>query len=163
MNSKKNTNSNYEIDDLSYIAEMEHIINGVWHRYEVEIAASGYGWDDILDWADYIVSVDLDNISKATKNSIAGGKEEDILQEYNDYKSFKKMPSLKIENGILTVGGISKTIKKPVMIVWFNQSKSLRFFTMTDNEELMRRYVETKIRRTFNSPDAMKLARPVQG
>ena len=72
------------------------------------------------------------------------------------------MPSLKEENGILSIGGISKALKGHVMIVWFNQSKSLRFFTMKDYEELMIRYVETMIRRTFNSPDAMKLARPVK-
>ena len=158
----KNSNSNYEIDDMSYIAEMKHTMHGIWHCYDVEIAASGYGWEDILDWADYLVSVDLDDISKATKNSFAGEKEEDILHEYNQYKSFKEMPSLKEENGILSIGGISKALKGHVMIVWFNQSKSLRFFTMKDYEELMIRYVETMIRRTFNSPDAMKLARPVK-
>ena len=159
----KNTNSKYDIDDISYIAEMKHTMNGIWHRYDVDIAAMGYGWDDILDWANYMVKVDLDNISKVSKTLISGEKEEDILHEYIKYKNFDEMPSLKLENGLLSVGGISKAIKGLVQIVWFNQSKFLRFFTTTDNEELMTRYVETMIRRTFNSPDAMKLAKPIKG
>ena len=74
-------------------------------RYDVDIAARGYGWDDILDWADYIVSVDLDDISRVSKAFIAGENEDDILHEYTQYKNFKEMPSLKEENGVLRLFG----------------------------------------------------------
>ena len=153
----------YEIDDMSYIAEMEHTKCGAWERYDFEIAARGYGWDDMIDWADYMTSADLDNISKVSKNLIPGANDEDILDEFLKYKNFKEMPSLKMESGVLSIGGISKSIGVPVMIVWTNQTQFLRILTVIDNDEILRRYTETVIRRTFNTPDAMKLAKPIKG
>lgn len=117
----------------------------------------------MIDWADYMTSADLENISKVSKNSIPGANDEDILEEFLNYKSFKEMPSLKMESGVLSIGGISKSIGVPVMIVWTNQTQFLRILTVIDNDEILRRYTETMIRRTFNTPDAMKLAKPIQG
>ena len=161
-NGSVSSNSAYEIDDMSYIAEIKHSMCGAWHQYDVSLAARGYGWGAMLDWADYMVSADLDHISKASKSMIVGAPEENILDEYIKIGSFKEMPLLQEEAGILSVGGMSKTVGGPVQIVWINQTRFLRFFTITDNEDLMRRYVETVIRRTINTPDAMKLARPVE-
>ena len=62
---------------------------------------------------------------------------------------------------MLAVGGISRVLKAPVKIVWFNQTRILRFFTPVGDEQLMTRYIETVIRRTFGTKDAMKLAKPV--
>jgi len=47
------------------------------------------------------------------------------------------------------------------MVVWFNQTRVLRFFTTIDDDTLMTKYIETVIRRTFGTEDAMKLAQPV--
>lgn len=46
-------------------------------------------------------------------------------------------------------------------IVWFNQTQVLRFFTIVDDETLIKKYIETVIRRTFGTNDAMKLAKPI--
>lgn len=46
-------------------------------------------------------------------------------------------------------------------IVWFNQTKILRFFTIIDDDTLIKKYAETVVRRTFGTPDAMKLAKPI--
>ena len=62
---------------------------------------------------------------------------------------------------MLAIGGISRTLKMPVKIVWFNQTRVLRFFTPVDDEMLLTKYIETVIRRTFGTKDAMKLAKPV--
>ena len=67
-----------------------------------------------------------------------------------------------MESGVLSIGGKSKSIGGPVMIVWTNQTQFLRILTVIDNDEILRRYTETMIRRTFNTPDAMKLAKPIQ-
>lgn len=152
----------YEIDDLSYIADVKHLSNGPWHQYDVILAARGYGWETILDWADYMATADLAHISKVSKAILPGANEIDVLDEYNKYSSFKKTPSLQEEGGVLSVGGMSKAIGGPMQIVWVNQSQLLRFFTITNDEILIRRYAETMIRRTFNTPDGMKLARPVE-
>ena len=63
--------------------------------------------------------------------------------------------------GILSVAGIIQTLKVPMKIVWFNQTRILRFFTLIDDELLIKKYVETVIRRTFGTKDAMKLGKPI--
>ena len=156
-----NSDGKYEIDDMSYIADMRHSTNGPWHQYDVRLAARGYGWDTMLDWADYMASADLKQISKASKAVMAGVDETDILEDYLKCKSFKETPSLQNENGALSIGGVSLHLGAPTMIVWINQAQFLRFFTAISDEDRMRRYVETMIRRTFNTPDEMKLAKPV--
>lgn len=45
---------------------MAHSKLGNWEQYDVLLAARGYGWDMILDWADYMVQEDVENISKAS-------------------------------------------------------------------------------------------------
>ena len=37
----------------------------------------------------------------------------------------------------------------------------MRFFTIVDDETLIKKYIETVIRRTFGTNDAMKLAKPI--
>ena len=44
----------------------------------------------------------------------------------------------------------------PVKIVWYNQTSALRFFTPENDDDRMNRYIETMIRRTFGTDDAMK-------
>lgn len=46
-------------------------------------------------------------------------------------------------------------------IVWINQTQVLRFFTFVVDELLIKKYVETMIRRTFGSDNAMKLGKPI--
>ena len=60
---------------------------------------------------------------------------------------------------MLSIAGISRTLMAPMKIVWFNQTQVLRFFTLVDDDLLIRKYVETVIRRTFGTDDAMKLAK----
>lgn len=68
---------------------------------------------------------------------------------------------MKTENGVLSIAGISTTLKVPIKIVWFNQTKILRFFTLIDDELLIKKYAETVIRRTFRTQDAMKLGKDI--
>ena len=109
-----------------------------------------------------VAQADLEMISKVSTALIAGAESVDVLDDYLNSKSFEETPALQQERGVLAVGRLSKTLGVPVEIVWFNQTQILRFLTITDDELLIRRYAETVIRRTFNTPDSMKLARPVQ-
>ena len=43
-----------------------------------------------------------------------------------------------------------------VKIVWLNQTRVLRMFTPVNDEELLTRYAETVIRRSFGTAEAMK-------
>ena len=105
---------------------------------------------------------DVENISKASLSVIPGMEEKDFLSEYKQSGSFSQTDVLKNEYGLLTIDGMSKRLRAPVQIIWLNQARSLRFFTIVKDEVLMMRYFETTIRKTFNTPDEMKLAKPVE-
>ena len=63
--------------------------------------------------------------------------------------------------GVLSIAGISKILKAPMKIVWINQTQVLRFFTLVDNDLLIKKYVDTVARRTFGTENAMKLGKPI--
>ena len=149
------------LDDITFIREMKHISAGPWHQYDVLLAARGYGWDMMKDWADYMTDADLEHISQVTTGSL-GTQEKDITKSYTDNGGkCKNAPELETEMGILSVAGISRTLKAPMKIVWINQTRVLRFFTLIDNELLVKKYVETMIRRTFGKENAMKLGKTI--
>ena len=156
---KKKNNEEY-IDDVTYIRDIKHIPSVPWHQYDVLLAAQCYGWDYIIDWANYMATTDLEQISQVTVSS--ADKSADITESYiKSNGKFSETEELKNEAASLSVAGISKTLKAPMKIVWFNQTQVLRFFTIVDDETLIKKYIETVIRRTFGTNDAMKLAKPI--
>ena len=54
------------LNDITFIEDMKHIQAGPWHQYDVLFAAQGYGWDMMIDWADYMTESDLEHISQVT-------------------------------------------------------------------------------------------------
>ena len=149
------------LDDMTFIRDIKHIQAGSWHQYDVLLAARGYGWDIMIDWADYMSVSDLEHISQVTTGYM-GTQEKDITESYN--KSNRKCAEtqeLNTEMGVLSIAGISKTLKAPMKIVWINQTQVLRFFTLVDNDLLIKKYVETVARRTFGTENAMKLGKPI--
>ncbi|MBR5095463.1 MAG: hypothetical protein IK095_10225 [Oscillospiraceae bacterium] len=150
------------IDDVSYIRKMVHLTSGPWHQYDVLLAARGYGWETMLDWADYLLSADLEHLGTLTTAEIANAPEKEWIDSFQAAGGeLRHFPPFAQEQGVLAIGANSRTLRLPVKIVWFDQTKILRFFTLSDDEELMTRYIETVIRRTFGTPQAMGLARPV--
>lgn len=149
------------LDDVTFIREMKRMPCGAWQQYDVLLAARGYGWDMMKAWADYMADADLEHISQVTVGSL-GTAEKDVTQSYTDNGGkCQDTPELKVEMGMLSVAGMSKTLRAPMKIVWMNQTKVLRFFTLTEDEMLMKKYAETTIRRTFGTADAMKLGQPI--
>ena len=149
------------LDDITFIREIKHITAGPWHQYDVLLAARGYGWDMMKDWADDMSDADLEHISQVTTGSL-GVQEKDITKSYTDNGGkCKNTPELNLEMGILSVAGMSKTLRAPMKIVWINQTQVLRFFTLVEDELLIKKYVETTIRRTFGTDNAMKLGKPI--
>ena len=149
------------LDDITFIREIKHITAGPWHQYDVLLAARGYGWNMMKDWADYMSDADLEHISQVTTGSL-GVQERDITRSYNDNGGkCKSTPELNLEMGVLSIAGMSKTLRAPMKIVWINQTQVLRFFTLVEDELLIKKYVETTIRRTFGTDNAMKLGKPI--
>ena len=142
------------LDDSTYIRDMKHTSDGPWQTYDVLLDVRGYGWQTMLDWADDVCGADLEDISQVL--SFSGGTQEDndVTASYHAHNDrCLETPELEAENGGLSVGGVSRTLKAPMKIVWYNQTNILRFIT---------RYVETVIRRTFGTEDAMKAGRPLR-
>ena len=162
-NSRKNKTSakKYEIDDISFIEVLNHK-KGIVNQYDVLLAARGYGWESMKSWAEYMINNELD-ISHGTLcvAPIAGSEDIELIDKYHSTNNIMEIPELKKEWGVLSVGGISKCLKQPIRIFWYNQTQVLQVFTTINDETLMRRYIETVIRRTFGTPDEMKLAKPV--
>lgn len=146
------------LDDLSYIRQMRHSTAGPWHQYDILLDAGGYGWQTMLSWADEICASDV-HIETVTAGDM-GASEQELIGQVRQHGSLQATPELAEERGMLGVGGSSRTLPSPVKLVWFNQTRVLRIFSLLDDEELMRRYAETVIRRSFGTPDAMKLAKP---
>ncbi len=152
---------NDAIDDITYIREMKHIKCGVWHQYDVLLEARGYGWEIMLDRADYVATADFSKVDRVTVSAI-GGEERDVTDFYRSNGSCKSTPALSEEKAALGFAGLSCALNNaPVKIVWFNQTRVLRVFTPIGNKELMNRYIETLIRRSFGTADAMKKAKPI--
>ena len=147
------------LDDLTFIKAVRHLEMGPWHQYDILIDARPYGWESMIDWADYLVAADMRFVDQVTVTGM-GGPETDFTEEYNEKKSLKSLACLKEESGTLGVAGSSCTIGGPVKIVWINQSRMLRIFIPLDNEDVISRYAETVIRRTFGTEDEMKLGKP---
>ena len=157
----KTGNAEEILDDVSFIQDIRHN-RGPWQQYDVLLAARGYGWNMMVDWAAYMESADLDGISTITTAEMINMPETELIDEYRKtQKGIKNFEALKEERGVLAIGGISRVLKAPMKIVWFNQTRVLRFFTPIDDEELLTKYVETVIRRSFGTKDAMKKAKPV--
>ncbi|MCF0105492.1 MAG: hypothetical protein HUJ53_01890 [Holdemanella sp.] len=157
---KKNTESDI-LDDMSYIADLHHI-EGVWNQYDFLLNAQGYGWNYIVDSADYMVHADLENIGTISVTKTFNEESVERIDEFNLTGSIQSMNSLSEESIDFGIGGTSKILGAPIKIVWFNQTRVIRIFTPINDEILLTRYAETMIRRTFGTPDEMKLAKSVK-
>ena len=158
------------LNDESYIRAVYHKRNGMWHQYDVLLAAQGYGWKYMLETAEYLAGADLhvENVKAAFH---IGVDESNLTEEYMSSGSFLRMPSLNNEREVLSVAGTSRVFKELgfssaqaysglLEVVWLNQTKCLRLFVLEENEELIRKYAESLVRRNFGTADAMKSGRP---
>jgi hypothetical protein len=110
-------------------------------------------------WADYMADADIANISQVTVGSL-GIASKDITNAYQASGSCKNTPELDHESGMLSIAGSSKILQAPVKIVWTNQTRTLHLYTLVSDEDLVRKYAETAIRRSFGTENAMKLGKP---
>ena len=149
------------LDDTSYIQEIKHLYGNVgiafWKQYDVLLATQHYGWETMVDWAAYMESADIDKIESIVVADMTDDTGIELAHVYNQNKiGLKNFERLAEEHGILSIAGHSRTLNDSVKIVWFNQTRALRVFSHINDETLVTKYVETLIRRTFGTKDAMK-------
>ena len=174
-NKKKDSTSNVEqapvaggntISDLSYIREIKvneqvMVPFSGWKVYDILFDTGNYGWNYMVDSADYLTKADVSAIDLSSYN-MAGSELHLRDQLFNSNGDIKGIEELKHENWSLAIMGESRALRKSVRIVWFNQSNRLRVYTDETDITLMTRYVETIVRRTFGTETAMALAQPVK-
>ena len=155
------------LNDTSYIQEIKHLYGNVgiafWKQYDILLATQHYGWETMVDWAAYMESADIDTLENIIVADLTDDSGIELAHVYNQNKvGLKNFERLKEEHGILSIAGHSRTLNDSVKIVWYNQTRALRVFTHINDEVLITRYVETLIRRTFGTKDAMKLAKALK-
>lgn len=147
------------LDDITYIEGVHHLQMGLWHQFDILLDAQGYGWEYMLDSADYMAAADLRNITEVKTGDMQLSNI-DLTASFHEHNGkFSEMPELKQEFGFLSIAGTSEVTGLPMKIVWMNQTRILRLFTLSEDELLIRKYIETVIRRSFGSADAMKIGR----
>ena len=157
----RNTANPEYLEDMTFIRQIRSTPLGNWRQYDILLAARGYGWDMMRNWADYVASADLEMISQVTTGAL-GAEETDVTQSYRQSgRKCENTKELERENGMLSIAGLSKTLGAPVKIVWVNQTNTLRLFTTEKSNLRVSCYVETMVRRTFGTKDAMKLGKPI--
>lgn len=149
------------LDDITFIQEMKHIAAVPWHQYDILLAAQGYGWETMVDWADYMCDAELEGVSEVIVGELGGATDNISAQFKNNGNKLKGLAEIDTERGSLSVAGMSQTLRAPMKIVWINQTRVLRLFTWVNDETLIKKYVETVVRRTFKTENAMKLGKPI--
>ena len=154
------------LDDNSFIQEIKLLYGNVgialWKQYDILIATQHYCWETMVDLAAYMESADIDKIDSIIVADLTDDSGIELAHVYNQNKGgLKNFERLKEEHGILSIAGHSRTLNDSVKIVWYNQTRTLRVFTHINDEVLITKYVETLIRRTFGTKDAMKLAKHI--
>lgn len=153
-----------KLDDVTFIEDMRHIASpdGVWHQYDALLDARVYGWDMMKDWADYMAAADLEHISEVITGTMYAEKQ-NVTESYVAHGGkCGETPELDTEQGMLSIAGISRTLREPLKIGWINQTRTLRLFTIKEDDLRMRKYVETMVRRSFGTENAMKLGKPAE-
>ena len=150
------------LDDTSYIQEMKHLYGNVgiafWQQYDILLATQPYGWDTMVEWAAYMESADIDKIDSIIVADLNVDNGIELAHVYNQNKAgLKNFERLAEEKGSLSIAGHSRMLNDSVKIVWANQTRVLRLFTHINDETLITKYVETVIRRTFGTKEALEI------
>lgn len=150
------------LDDITFIKDIKHFDSFPWHQFDILLDARIYGWDMMVSWADYMCEADLEGVSQVTISAHLGAGEKDITEQFKaNSEKISRIPEVSAEGSSLSVAGISRALRAPMKIVWFNQTQVLRFFTFIDDEVIVRKYAETVIRRSFGTENEMKAAKPI--
>lgn len=137
--------------EASPVVALDHKQEGPWHQYDV-LTDTVYGWQTILDWADYMIKTDIADVQYVTACASPNGEEIDYSLEYAFHEGVKKVPQFAREQALLGVAGHSRSLHIPMKIVWLTNTKVIRFFIMTDDEKMIREYAAKTIKRSFDAP-----------
>lgn len=140
----------------SYIKECKARTVGPWTEYRFVLDTMTYGWKYCVDELQYLADNDLENISEVCASFANQG--ENIVDLFHSAgNDLNKIEKLKSEHNSLSIAGFSLLLGVPVKIVLYNQTNVVTIFTVTNNENLIKAYFETIIRRNIGNENKMKL------
>ena len=123
---------------------------GMWQQYDFLIDGE-YGWNYILNSAQYIADVDLDYVGTVTVTwHTKWEQQKEYIEEVRaNGGRIAGCVSLWKEGYMLGVGGFSRTLGCFVKIVWINHSRRLCIFISGDVRDDMKLFAHHVIRRDF--------------
>lgn len=148
------------LDDTSFITDVSVNQTDKQFLYTFRLT-SNYGWDYIRDSVDYLFAQDLEkqpiNISVGTFDTYT-----DITKSYlKGRKTGKASSDWARERGCAKIFGKSKSLKSFVSVIFYNQTQIVKLLLPLENKKIASAYIETLIRRSFGTPDQLKLAKPI--
>ena len=149
------------LDDITFIQDMKHTPLESCHRYDILLAAQCYGWNFMVEWADYMGSSDLPKITEVIVGEFGGGRSNITEQFFQNNSKLSGLVEIEEEQGFLSIKGISTILKREIVLVWYNQTRAMRIFTLIDDEQLIMQYAESVVRWNFGTEDTMKLGKPI--
>ena len=118
-----------------------------WYQYNILLDIDTYRYKEMLDWAYYLVDVDLEI------QSIFWGDEPNLIVDFKNKRiALRDYDKIKNEKVFLSIGGQSKFLGGEfIRVCWYNQSNTLCLITLTKNEDLVRTYAKTLINKNFET------------
>ena len=117
-----------------YIEDKHHISCGIQQQYDYLLYITNYGWETMIDWAEYMSRIDIPEIETITTGGIFETEEIEIIKSYKNHgNNIKHIPEFTEEKEALSIGGYSNTLGVNVKIVWFNQTRMVRIFTVIND------------------------------
>ena len=115
----------------------------------------------MVEWADYMGSSDLPKITEVIVGEFGGGRSNITEQFFQNNSKLSGLVEIEEEQGFLSIKGISTILKREIVLVWYNQTRAMRIFTLIDDEQLIMQYAESVVRWNFGTEDTMKLGKPI--
>lgn len=144
-----------DLDELSYIYDFTGSDANIY-SFMLTFAMD---WDYIRDSLEYLAKEDIIQIKELT---VKDKLNSDITNSFlNNGKNAAKTPELQSPKSTVILSGKSKRLKLPVTVIWFISSRMLRIFLPIENRDVAERYAETILRKSFNTNDSMKKAKPI--
>jgi len=150
---------NEELDDFSYLLRTQVKKIDSFYCYSFHVSGR-YGWHYMLSSVDYMTAAEIEELVSVKVGDM--GSTLDVTAAYHaNGKDCSKTPELRRENGKIILSGFSKCLREPIQLIWVNQTNVIQLLLPMEDQDLAERYMETVIRRSFGTKDALKRAKQV--
>lgn len=152
------------LEDESYILQTLHTTmndnNSTLYLFRHYIA-DPLRWESILQMVDYLLKADIVNFLVRV---VDGNQETDITASFRaNGNRCASTPELQKEHQQLILIGDSRCADQRIRLNWTNQANMIDMDLALDSQTLSVRYIETLLRRSFKTADALKLGEPSAG